>query len=169
MRPSIIVRAYALLTLLVLTLALSSQPRSLAQEALERKELAGLQGTWVIVGKEFMGNKASEEEVKKLTGKTVIKGNKIAEWAGERGKEKIISESTFKLDRATKPKTMDLKYTRGVLKGDTQLAIYELDGDTLKVCYSFGKGEKRPSTFTGKVDGKALFLTYKRLVQPDPD
>jgi uncharacterized protein (TIGR03067 family) len=162
-------RACALLTLLVSTLALSSQPRSLAQEKVEKKELTALQGTWVIVGKEFMGIKASEEEVKKLTGKTVIKGDKITEWAGEPGKQKITSESTFKLDRAAKPKTMDLKYTRGVLKGDTQLAIYELDGDTLKVCYSFGKGEKRPTKFAGKVDGKALFLTYKRLVVPDPD
>jgi uncharacterized protein (TIGR03067 family) len=169
MRHAILVPPCAVLALILPTLVLASEPRSLAQEKAEKKELAALQGAWAIVGKEFMSIKASEKEVKKLTGKTVIKGNKITEWAGEPGKEKIMSESTFKLNRAAKPKTMDLKYTRGVLKGDAQLAVYELEGDTLKVCYSFGKGEKRPTEFAGKLDGKALFLTYKRLVLPDPD
>jgi hypothetical protein len=41
------------------------------------------------------------------------------------------------------------------------LAIYEIDGDTLKVCYDLG-GKNRPTEFKTK-EGTALFLaTYKR-------
>jgi uncharacterized protein (TIGR03067 family) len=162
MRRSIMVLAGTVVALLAPTLWRSSLPGALAQEKVKAKEAAALQGTWVIVGKEFMGKKASEDEVRKLTGRTVIKGDKITAWTDDLGKEKIISESTFKLDSGAKPKTMDLKYISGDLKGESELAIYELDGDTLKVCYSFGPGEQRPTEFAGKPDGKSLFLTYKR-------
>ena len=163
MRRAILLFAYALLALLVPTLLWSSLPGAPAPA--EEKELAALQGAWGIVGKEFMGKKASEEEMKKLTGRIVFKADKLTVWLDDAGQEMIVSESTFKVDAAKNPKTMDLKYTRGFGKGETQLAIYEIDGDTLRVCYSFGEGEKRPTEFAGKLDGKSLFLTYKRLKQ----
>jgi uncharacterized protein (TIGR03067 family) len=166
MRRFTLVLACALVISFVPAIGFVSLSDTLAEEKkAERNELAALEGTWVIIGKEFMGKKATDEEVKELAGKTVIKGGKITEWNGEKGKEEIISESTFKLDPKAKPKAMDLKIISGPIKGETQLAIYdyELDGDTLKICYSFGKGEKRPTEFAGKFDGAALFLTYKRI------
>ena len=161
MRRSILVRTCVIVALLGPTLW-SLQPSADAQEKLAEKELAALQGTWVIVGKQFMGKTASEEEVKKLTGRTLIMENKKTEIGEDLGKEEVISESTFKVDPAAKPKTMDLKFISGPFKGETQLALYELNGDTLKVCYSFGEGAPRPTEFAGKLDGKSLFLTYKR-------
>jgi uncharacterized protein (TIGR03067 family) len=160
MRHTIVVLTCALIAVLVPSPWWSSPPGALAQEKAAEKELAALQGAWVIVGEEFMGKKASDEEVKKLSGRTVIKGAKLTSW--DDSAKAMASQSTFTLDPAAKPKTMDLKYVSGDLKGEAQLAIYELDGDTLKVCYSFGPGEKRPTEFAGKADGKSLFLTYKR-------
>src|SRR5437870_5534561 len=69
-----------------------------------KAEQARLEGTWIIVGKEYLGKKASEADLKKLTGKTVIKGDKITEWIDDLGKEEVISEATFTLDFAAKPK-----------------------------------------------------------------
>jgi uncharacterized protein (TIGR03067 family) len=127
-----------------------------------KKDLDLLQGTWVIVGKEFMGKKATKEEVKKLSGEMVIKGALVTQWVDDAGDKYIVNKSTWKLDPKAKPKRLDLTYTRGELKGEKVLAIYELDGDTLRVCYAM-VNEKRPTEFAGKFDGKAFFLTYKRV------
>jgi uncharacterized protein (TIGR03067 family) len=123
-----------------------------------KKDLALLQGTWKIVGKEFMGKKATKEEIEELKGATVIQGNKKTEWT--QGKE-IISEATFKLDPKAKPKALDLTYISGPLKEKMDLAIYEVTGDTLRVCYPIEES-KRPTEFAGKADGKTLLLTYQR-------
>ena len=41
---------------------------------------------------------------------------------------------TYKLDASKKPAQIDLTITDGGLKGQTFPAIFQLDGDTLKVC-----------------------------------
>jgi uncharacterized protein (TIGR03067 family) len=121
-----------------------------------------LQGSWVIVGKEFMGKKATKKEVLLLKGEMVVKGNTVTQWAEEEGKKEIVSKSKFKLNPKAKPKAVDVTYTAGALKGKTVRAIYELKGDTLKVCFAIGS-KRRPKKFAGEEDGRTLFLTYKRV------
>jgi uncharacterized protein (TIGR03067 family) len=121
-----------------------------------------LQGSWSIVGKEFMGKKAAREELEKLKGDMVVQGTSVTQWAVEAGKRFVVSKATWKIDPKARPKRLDLTYTAGDLKGEKSLAIYELKGDTLRVCYSM-KDEPRPTEFAGKPDGKALLLTYKRV------
>ena len=48
----------------------------------------------------------------------------------------VIAESASKIDPTQKPKTMDFTSTKGEDKGKTSLAIYEFDGDTLKICFA---------------------------------
>jgi uncharacterized protein (TIGR03067 family) len=127
-----------------------------------KKDLALLQGTWVIVGKEYMGKTATKEEVAKLTGETVINDGTRTEWSEDLGKKEIINEAKLKLDPNAKPKALDIIITSGLGKGETIQAIYEVTGDTLKICFAMDDG-KRPTEFAGKADGKAAFLTYKRL------
>jgi uncharacterized protein (TIGR03067 family) len=132
----------------------------------EKRDLALLEGTWAIAGKEFMGKKATKEEVEKLTAacEVVVKDGKWTLWSddNETGKKEIVNEGTLKLDPKATPKELDLAYTKGQDKGTTDKAIYDIDGDTLKVCYAFMSAE-RPTEFAGKGDGKALFMTYKRV------
>lgn len=130
-----------------------------AQDARKDQEL--LQGTWVMAAKEFMGKKATEDEIKKLGTRAVIKENTITISTLDAGEYVVVSESTFKLDPATKPKSMDIAVTSGPSKGKTGLAIYELDGDTLKVCYAIDEG-KRPTRFAGPPDSEWIFVVYKR-------
>jgi uncharacterized protein (TIGR03067 family) len=127
---------------------------------LVKKDLAALQGSWVIVGKEYMGKKAAAEEIAELTGVMVIKGNTITQWNEEMGKKTVVSEATVKLNPAAKPKAFDLTYTDGMLKEKTVLGIYEVEGDALKACFSFDE-QKRPKEFTSKGAIGALVMTYK--------
>jgi uncharacterized protein (TIGR03067 family) len=127
-----------------------------------KKDLDLLQGAWVIVGKEFMGKRANKEELKKLGGEMVIKGALLTQWADDAGDKYVVSTATWKLNPKAKPKRIDLTYTDDNYKGEKTLAIYELKGNTLRVCYSMGNAD-RPTEFAGKVDGKALLVTYKRV------
>ena len=49
----------------------------------------------------------------------------------------------------TKPKMVDLTFTAGPEKGKTSLGIYEVDGDTWKICLGLA-GKGRPKEFTTK-------------------
>jgi hypothetical protein len=46
-------------------------------------------------------------------------------------------------------------------KGKIILAIYELKGDTLRVCYDLS-GKARPSEFKAKPDTPLFLVNYKR-------
>ena len=113
-----------------------------------------LRGTWLPSAAE-LGEKPFDEATLK-TMKLVLEGDKYTVTVG-----KGIDKGTTKIDPAAKPKTMDITGTDGPNKGKTFLAIYELDGDTLRVCYDLtGKG--RPTKFMTQ-KGERLFLaTYKR-------
>jgi RNA polymerase sigma factor (sigma-70 family) len=98
-----------------------------------------LQGTWQVVelavqGKELQ--KVPEDDGKRL--RAVFKGDQL-EWRG--------NKLTYTIDPSKKPKHMDWN------AGDEEkvLAIYELEGDTLKVCIT-NPGENRPTEFKS-VDG----------------
>ena len=68
---------------------------------------------------------------------------------------------SLKLDETAKPKAMDATKTEGLEAGKVLKAIYELSGDTLRVCYAFD-GETRPTAFATE-DGSAwVLITYKR-------
>jgi uncharacterized protein (TIGR03067 family) len=88
--------------------------------------------------------------------KLVIEGDKYTVTVG-----KSIDKGTTKIDPSKKPKAMDILGVEGPNKGKTILAIYELNGNTLRVCYDLA-GKNRPTEFKTK-KGEPLFLaTYKR-------
>jgi uncharacterized protein (TIGR03067 family) len=66
-----------------------------------------------------------------------------------------------KIDTSKKPKTMDIIGAEGPNKGKTFLAIYELNGDTLRVCYNLG-GKERPAEFKTTKDSLVFLATYQR-------
>ena len=97
-----------------------------------------------------------------MAGELVIKDGTATKWEEESGKKEITSQAKLTLDPTTKPKSIDIAHTKGDLKGETVLAIYELKEDSLKVCFAV-EDEKRPKTFAGEKDGKACLMTYKRV------
>src|SRR5262245_24877489 len=113
-----------------------------------KKDLAALQGTWIVVEKEYMGKKATKEEINTLQGEMVIKDGTATKWEEECGKKQVVSEAKITLDPNANPKAVDITHTKGDLKGEIVRAIYELKGDSLKVCFAV-EDEKRPKAFEG--------------------
>jgi uncharacterized protein (TIGR03067 family) len=113
-----------------------------------------LEGTWLPAEAELAGKKYPDE-IRKMI-KLVIKDDQYTVTVGtdpDRG--------TCKRDPLAKPKALDITGTEGPNKGRTILAIYERNGDTLRVCYNLS-GKERPTEFSTK-EGTQLFLvTYKR-------
>ena len=135
----------------VLALALSF---SLAARAADAKDGDALQGVWLPSTAELAG-KMFPDEVRKSI-KLVIKDDKYTTTVGE-----AVDQGTVKLNPSAKPKEMDVTGTDGPNKGKTFLAIYELDGDTLRICYDLS-GKNYPTEFKTK-EGTQLFLVaYKR-------
>ena len=124
---------------------------------------------------------ATKKEIEKLRGKweseaTVVKGEKhwttlvIDEkgisWQNNQLKGHVGSTSdvkfTYKLDPTRKPKEIDLTWAEFANKGKVQLAIYELDGDALKICES-PVGRVRPKKFESNKGSGQSMLTLKRV------
>jgi uncharacterized protein (TIGR03067 family) len=121
----------------------------------DTKDNEAMQGTWMPTEAELGGQKFPDEVRKTI--KLVIKDDKYTVTVGQEGDDK----GTVKLDPSATPKTMDISGTEGPNKGKTFLCIYELDGDTLKVCYDLS-GKARPTEFKTKPDTKLYLVTYKR-------
>jgi uncharacterized protein (TIGR03067 family) len=75
---------------------------------------------------------------------------------------KKFREFTIKVDSTKKPKNIDLKVTEGVGKGKVALGIYELDGDTLKLCFPQDENVARPTEFASTDGSRHVFLTMRR-------
>lgn len=113
-----------------------------------------MQGTWLASTAELAG-KPFPDKVRQAI-KLTLQEDRYTVTVG-----KNPDQGTFKLDPAARPKVMDITGTEGPNKGKTIPAIYELDGDTLKVCYNLG-GKDHPTEFKTS-EGTQLFLvTYKR-------
>jgi uncharacterized protein (TIGR03067 family) len=113
-----------------------------------------VEGTWQLKEAELAGQKWPEDVVKTIQLK--ITGDKYTLQSNEKP-----DAGTFKLDPDKQPKQITITGTDGPNKGKTFPAIYEITGDTLKVCYDLS-GQAHPREFK-TTPGTQLFLaTYKR-------
>ncbi len=113
-----------------------------------------LEGTWTPKTAQLGETVLRDDDLKEI--KLVIAGDQYTVTG-----VKAIDKGSIKFDAAKNPKTMDIIGGEGPNKGKTFLAIYEINGDTLRICYDLG-GKTRPTEFATK-KGAALFLvTYQR-------
>ena len=119
------------------------------------KELKKFQGTWTFESVEAGGKKLPADQFKGIT--VTFEGDK---YVVKRGDE-VVEAATQKLDPSKSPKTLDAKVTDGPNKGAVILGIYEISGDTLKVCFD-PEGKKRPTEFKG-VSGSQTLVVHKRV------
>ncbi len=119
-----------------------------------KKELKRFEGTWKWISLESEKMKLSEEALEHPRLK--IMGDKftVTEQATTFG-------GTFKVDPSKKPKTMDVTFTEGPEKGKTFTGIYELEGDTYKVCID-PEGKSRPKEFAVKQGSGFVLEVLKR-------
>lgn len=118
------------------------------------KDAEAIQGTWLPTAAELAG--AEFPEAVRKTIKLVLEKDAYTATVGQ-----TVDKGTCKLDDSKTPKALDITGTEGPNKGNTIPAIYELDGDTLRVCYDLS-GKARPTEFK-TAEGTQLFLvTYER-------
>ena len=68
---------------------------------------------------------------------------------------------TLTIDTVAKPKGMTVVGIKGPNAGKTFPAIYELKGDSLRICYDLS-GEKRPTEFKSNAGTKLYLVDYIR-------
>jgi uncharacterized protein (TIGR03067 family) len=117
-----------------------------------KKDQDQLQGDWSLVSGQRDGQDIPEDFAKSL--KRNVKGNMTTVTRdGE-----PLAKGSFTLDPTKKPKTIDIK-VEGM---DMPVhGIYELEGDTLKICYA-APGEERPKEFAAKAGTGHTFAVWKR-------
>ena len=120
-----------------------------------KKELASLQGTWVMAELEVNGVAVP---AKKLEGTTlVIKGDKYTVKVKD-----TAHETTIKIDPTKDPKAIDTLFPNGAELPKLSKGVYELDGDTLKICRHQTPGEDRPTQIGSWPNTNLFVVTWKR-------
>lgn len=120
-----------------------------------KKELELLQGTWKVALEVDGKVQPAEKSPKEI----IIAGNKLTG---------IGPDMTMRLDPTKKPKWVDLTFKK-MNKAYPIRAIYEIDGNHLKICIPLAaKGKvfenKRPESFATAGKSVALF-TAKRVAK----
>lgn len=72
---------------------------------------------------------------------------------------------TVEINPTTTPASINIKGTKGPNEGKTMLAIYELSGDTLRICYDL-TGQKRPTVFATEAGTRQFLVRYKKEEKP---
>jgi uncharacterized protein (TIGR03067 family) len=124
-----------------------------------RKEYARFRGTWKIVSMEAEGMKLPEALFK--NSRLALEGDRFTHTEGT-----ATYRGTFKLDLTKKPRQIDIVFTEGPEKGKTVLGIYELEGDTYRLCISL-TGKERPKEFASKAgSGHVIEVLQREKANP---
>jgi uncharacterized protein (TIGR03067 family) len=119
------------------------------------EDAKALHGSWAPTKAELGGQALPEALLKTISLK--LDGGKY---------EALVSgqtdKGTYTLDTDSTPKGMSITGTEGPNKGKMFPCIYEIEGDTLRVCYDLS-GEKRPTEFKAAAGTKHYLVTYNRV------
>jgi uncharacterized protein (TIGR03067 family) len=122
-----------------------------------KKDFDAFKGAWTVVSAEKNGKKYSADMLEGI----IVKcdgSNKVAVRKGD----KVLFAGTMKIDPTKKLKTIDTTQdSDGDLKGKTFPGIYEITGDTFKICTA-EPGKERPTEFSAKEGSGYFYRVYKR-------
>ncbi|MBI1323193.1 TIGR03067 domain-containing protein [bacterium] len=145
-------RSATMIVLAMLATNFSYQPAG----AGENPEAIAIQGTWEIVSAEIGGQLFPVEAFNKV--QLVLKDGKY---------QFGIDQGVYKLLDAEGKKGIDVIGEQGPNQGKTIPAIYEIKGDTLKICYDLA-GKTRPGKLETEKETRQFLATYKRAAKPAP-
>jgi uncharacterized protein (TIGR03067 family) len=117
-------------------------------------ELKKFEDTWVFVSIEVEGESIPEDRF--TEDRLILKGRQFTSKV-----QGNTNHGVFKVDPTAKPKTIDLTFTDGPGKDQTQKGIYELEGDMQKICFSL-PGKPRPTDFVTAPDSRRMTQVLKR-------
>jgi uncharacterized protein (TIGR03067 family) len=118
-----------------------------------QQEYEAFKGTWKFASFEMEGQDVLAQSLK---ARLVLDGDRFTLKQGD-----MVYGGTFKVDVTSTPKRIDATFTKGPDKGKTMLGIYELKGDTYKVCFDVN-GKNRPSEFASTPGSGHVLQVLKR-------
>lgn len=120
-----------------------------------KKDVDKIQGKWAVVALENDGKALPPEALKGSTFE--VKGNKYILKGGE-----DTYQGALTLDQTGRPKLIDATFVdaEGKEKGKA-VGIYELDGDSLKICWR-EKGDQRPTELASKPGSGTRLIILRR-------
>jgi uncharacterized protein (TIGR03067 family) len=126
-----------------------------ADDKAAEAEAKALRGAWRLVAREEAGTKA---DGKALRGETLSLGpDGFVMKTGDATR----AGGTVTFDPSRSPKALTMAITRGDLGGKALHAIYELDGDTLRLCYD-RDGKDAPDVFKTAPGSGLVLDSYVR-------
>jgi uncharacterized protein (TIGR03067 family) len=118
-----------------------------------KKAESMINGTWLAKTAELRGKPFPKQVVANL--KLTLKDGEYEVQA------ESLDRGTVTYNNSPNPKEMDIKGVEGPNEGKTILAIYELAGDELKICYDLS-GKSRPTEFKTRPNSQLFLVTYER-------
>jgi uncharacterized protein (TIGR03067 family) len=113
-----------------------------------------IEGTWIPISAE-LGNQPFPERLF-TTMRLILTEDSYTAIVGS-----VTDKGTLTLHESDKPSTMDILGTEGPNKGKTIPAIFELNGETLKVCYDL-EGKNRPHDFHTEPRTQQFLVSYRK-------
>ena len=121
-------------------------------------DLKGMAGTWQCTSAELAGQPMPPPVLKSISMK--IDGSSyLVVVMTEKGPSP--DKGTIKLEPTASPKGMTVTGVEGPNAGKIFPSIYELNGDTLRICYDLS-GTKLPTEFKTAPGTKLYLVTYQR-------
>lgn len=144
--------------LLVVTsgLALGAPAR---KEDAAKGDLKNIQGTWKVEIAKHGGESAPADYIKNM--RVVFSGNKIIIKVTIKD-SRHTDEATFEIHPGKKPKAIEIIPQKGKAGSRPVRGIYQLDGDTLKMCWVKGDKIERPKEFAAPVSTPYTLMVLKR-------
>jgi uncharacterized protein (TIGR03067 family) len=128
--------------------------RKVTVNGTSRSDIVAIQGEWRVIFAEDSGRTGPQEALQDIR-VSITQDELTMEIAGRK------NVSTFTLDPSTARKSIDI-----ITEGRTKRGIYDLQGDTLRICFSEATDD-RPTAFDSQPDSpNDVVLTLKR-VKPD--
>jgi uncharacterized protein (TIGR03067 family) len=115
-----------------------------------KEDLEKMQGEWAAVSMTRDGQKFSDDEAQAFF--RTVKGDEYTVHHFRR----VLGKGRFTIDASKKPKTIDV-----TTNGLKVLGIYELDGNTYRVCTGL-PGKERPTDFTSPEGSGRTLATWER-------
>jgi uncharacterized protein (TIGR03067 family) len=158
-------QAVLLLSLIVAVGCQSQATRQRAKEEAIKEPRQDIDGTWVLMSSEVDGKNALDIGANTEGEATLVlqHGKGSVRSAGEE-----VAEFSYNVDPSKRPKTLDLTLVKGIgfykpFEGSNSLAIFELNKDTLKTCFTlFAVQRERPAEFVTKPKSGLLLEVWKR-------